>query len=112
MQTIDCILTTLLVLGALWCIKRAYKFLWLDRVPREDYENAERYRVINDERASRNRDQAYKLEREIRDARDSIERLEKMIVTQSDKIFQVRKVCVPGKMLATFDSIMGGGPKV
>lgn len=112
MQTIDCILTTLLVLGAIWCLKRGYKFLWLDRVPREDYEHAENYRVINDERADKFRDRAYELERELRDARDSIERLEKKLAHLSSRVLVARQVCVSDKLSAKFDSIMGMGPKV
>lgn len=108
MQTIDCILTTLLVLASLWAVKRAYKFLWLDRVPREDYEDAMKWH----DQASTFRQQLWDEERKHRDARESVERLEKRLTHLSSKVLMVRQSCVSDKMLTKFDSIMGMNPKV
>lgn len=49
----DSVVITLLVLALIWSLKKAFKVLWLDRVPRHDYETADRwyqkYRKRHDE---------------------------------------------------------------
>lgn len=106
MSMLQCVLTTLGTLAALYAIKRIHQYIWVDRVPREDLESVETWKARVEEDAEKQRTEKWKAREEAEKATDALE-------TQTERVFQVRKwLSADCTKLAKFDSIMGGGPKI
>lgn len=111
MSMLQCILTALGTIVALYAIKRIHQYIWIDRVDRWDYDRAQDRAQEQQRLFHESRDLAWKERGEAvnkaAEANERAERAERMLVTQTERIHEALK-SMTGSVRARTELILNG----